>query len=332
MAQLPRSLHATPGMLAEGDAGRVADDHPELAGLQMATAARTAAIEKVRPPCFGYMTVQNKKNEKKGWLGEKERGAALLLALLHEPGRPHLVLMVFVWLGDKSDLLKYFDMKNIVASDRKLTGINFSKMAHECVALPTWSEHGAFALFEPTIKVLRSSAGDNDDPETITLKYVMIKHAWKSPKHGWLRLHTIEEATGVKEWGVRDLIALFPADLRALVPDISPAPPSGLVPTTPSFPAIARDVMYIGEFVYRIGGCVVVRLAVCLRRKLLLSGESLWSKLFTSFRQHVRWRREFCIHTVHAHNRLLRLWHEMPARRSLSLMTDRLLACSKPAR
>ena len=55
------SIYTTPGMGAFGCAGFVPDDDPKYAGLQIAYAARTAAIIKVRLPSFGYLTVLNRK-------------------------------------------------------------------------------------------------------------------------------------------------------------------------------------------------------------------------------------------------------------------------------
>ena len=81
---LPLSVYATPGVRARGFDRLVPADHPKYAGLQLAFVANTPSMRDVHPPCFGFLTV---KNRKKG--GDKpERGAFFLLNLMHVPDRP----------------------------------------------------------------------------------------------------------------------------------------------------------------------------------------------------------------------------------------------------
>ena len=58
-----------------------------------------------------------------------------------------------------------------------------------------------------------------------------------------------------KDWTSEGLLSLVPDKWKPLlVGVVSPLPPSGLVPLVPSFKRIPRDVCYIGDTIYRIGG------------------------------------------------------------------------------
>ena len=58
---LPGSIFATKGARAMGDAGRMPDDHQEVAGLQIAYVARDALTAHLRCPVFGRITTLNRK-------------------------------------------------------------------------------------------------------------------------------------------------------------------------------------------------------------------------------------------------------------------------------
>ena len=144
-------------MRAEGHAGLVPPQHSlKIGGLQIAVVARTASIYKVRAPRFGHMSVLNKSSDK-----QPTRGKCIVLALLHVPARPDIVMVIFVWVVDKADLSKFYPMNLISAADPGVSKKNFKAMKeHEHTIVVTWSQPGAFALFEPSIKVLRD--GDDD--------------------------------------------------------------------------------------------------------------------------------------------------------------------------
>ena len=101
---LPTSLFAAPGVRAFGDAGRVPADDPEHAGLQIAYVARTAAMEAVRMPRFGFVTTINRKRGG----GKAIRNAFLALRLVHVVDRPDMTAMIGLLLLDKDDLPLYY--------------------------------------------------------------------------------------------------------------------------------------------------------------------------------------------------------------------------------
>ena len=103
---LPLSVYATPGVRARGFDRLLPVDHPKYPGLKLAFVANTPDMRDVSPPCFGFLTV---KNRKKGG-GKPERGAILILSVLHVPGpaRPDIVAVVGPWLIDKSDAEIYY--------------------------------------------------------------------------------------------------------------------------------------------------------------------------------------------------------------------------------
>ena len=57
-----------------------------------------------------------------------------------------------------------------------------------------------------------------------------------------------------QDWTVADLVALLPDKQRAWVPDIHPAPPSGLQPVAASFGRVQRDVLRVNGQDVQIGG------------------------------------------------------------------------------
>ena len=77
IAMLPRSVHATEGMIGLGDAGYEGSD-THGTGVQFVYAARTAAIAKVRAPTFGYLNVKLRGS------GDPYRGAVLVLRMQHK--------------------------------------------------------------------------------------------------------------------------------------------------------------------------------------------------------------------------------------------------------
>ena len=68
---LPLSVYATPGVRARGLDRLLPADHPKYAGLQLAFVANTPSMRDVSPPCFGFLTVKNRK----AGGGKLERGA-----------------------------------------------------------------------------------------------------------------------------------------------------------------------------------------------------------------------------------------------------------------
>ena len=52
---------------------------------------------------------------------------------------------------------------------------------HELVLVATWREMPGFALFEPSIKVLRGGAALDDDKDTVVVSAIMRKHECAAP-------------------------------------------------------------------------------------------------------------------------------------------------------
>ena len=67
-------------------------------------------------------------------------------------------------------------------------------------------------------------------------------------------MQSIAELLG-KDWSTEGLLTLVPDKFKPLLVAVaSPLPPSGLAALVPSFKRIPRDVCYIGNIIFRIGG------------------------------------------------------------------------------
>ena len=168
---LPGSIFATKGARAMGDAGRMPDDHKEVAGLQIAYVARDALTAHLRCPVFGRITTLNRKRGG----GKPERGAALVHNIFHVPERPDIMALAITWLIGRDELPKYYPFPQFPQGDPEFTGKAYKAMApHECILDTTWRELSAFSTFEPSIKVFRSTSAESyemyqNDPDVIIL-------------------------------------------------------------------------------------------------------------------------------------------------------------------
>ncbi|KAL1515181.1 hypothetical protein AB1Y20_004242 [Prymnesium parvum] len=246
--QMPLSIFATPAVRGFGEAGFMdADD--DLHGLQSVLVARTSSMAKVWAPCFGFLTTTNRKRGG----GKAERGAFFCLQILCSADRPDAMIVRGMWIIDKPDLAKFYDVNGILAghdSSRKV----FERMRDdECLLDTNWRDTGGFAEFEPGMAVKRS--GDRgDDLDTIILTAIMRRHKYgKALKKEYLKLESIRDVTGVEDWSMQDLLDLLPDKQRSWAPAIEPAPPSGLR-MQPSFGTVAQDACMVGDQVIRIGG------------------------------------------------------------------------------
>jgi hypothetical protein len=172
---LPRSIFATKGARAMGDAGRMPVDHKEVAGLQIAYVARDALTAHLRCPVFGRITTLNRKRGG----GKPERGAALVHNIFHVPERPDIMALAITWLIGRDELPKYYPFPQFPQGDPEFTGKAYKAMApHECILDTTWRELSAFSTFEPSIKVFRSTSAESyemyqNDPDVIILTGVI---------------------------------------------------------------------------------------------------------------------------------------------------------------
>lgn len=254
MKELPRSVFATPGMKALGEAGIVDANDDNFGGLVKAYAARTAVITKVRPPCFGHMQIKLRGT------GEAYRGGFLLLSLLHEPDKPDTVAVMGFWCYDKSDLLsnRFFNYQLLI---NKTHGDPASKLVFDamdddaCILALDWPEVAGFVTFEPSARVIRNGDILSDDKDEYKVAAIQRIHPWG--KTGWRRLELLEDLLG-PTWTLDDIlrhIQTVPAHPGSepsmnLLPCMSPRPASGLLPAAPSFEPIQTDVMLIDGISY----------------------------------------------------------------------------------
>lgn len=215
--QLPLSIFATPAVRGFGEAGFMdADD--DLHGLQSVLVARTSSMAKVWAPCFGFLTTTNRKRGG----GKAERGAFFCLQILCSADRPDAMIVRGMWIIDKPDLAKFYDVNGILAghdSSRKV----FERMRDdECLLDTNWRDTGGFAEFEPGMAVKRSGGKPRlalslhnpiaaqslcermrtdrgDDLDTIILTAIMRRHKYgKALKKEYLKLESIRYVTGVE--------------------------------------------------------------------------------------------------------------------------------------
>lgn len=251
MRDLPRSVHSTPGMIGIGNAGTVPTTDTEFGGLQCVYAARTAAITKVRGPCFGHLTVTNKG-------GVPYRGAFFLVKLMHVPEKPDRVAIYGCWLLDRGDMesSKWYDLKGILRGDIQRVEARVAgdgrRRVHPLAV--DYTEVAGFALFEPSIRVVRQGSDLTDDRDAIKVGTILRRHPWR--KTVWLRIESLRgsvaELTGSKAWTMAELIKLLPADLESRIVPIHPMPPTGLEPLLEEIDVVPRDVAYINGMVVPI--------------------------------------------------------------------------------
>ena len=247
-----------------GDAGRMPDDHKEVAGLQIAYVARDALTAHLRCPVFGRITTLNRKRGG----GKPERGAALVHNIFHVPERPDIMALAITWLIGRDELPKYYPFPQFPQGDPEFTGKAYKAMApHECILDTTWRELSAFSTFEPSIKVFRSTSAESyemyqNDPDVIILTGVIRGKTWTTPAsptrplvlpkcsrqcsrsrcvrlraslcaelpykaRTFKRLELLEDVVG-KEWDILDLLEkCFPVEAIECSPPAMEPPPLG---------------------------------------------------------------------------------------------------------
>jgi hypothetical protein len=209
MKDLPRSIYSTPGMIGVGDAGLMPEDDNSFGGLQRVYAARTAAINKVRAPCFGMLNVTGRSDA-------QFRSAFLVVAMFHEPERPDVVALYGFWLLDKSDVEEYYNIKGIMRVDPASRAAWKELDDDACVLDLNWDQVRGLANFEPSVRVVRNGVELPEDSDAIKLGAVLRRHEWK--RHGWLRLESIAALTGRATWTAEDLIPCVGAQYRESSP------------------------------------------------------------------------------------------------------------------
>ena len=162
MRDLPRSLYATPGMVGMGQAKIVPNEKAEgLEGMVVAHVARTAAMAKVRAPCFGFLT------SKKG--NEDYRAPVYVHAILHPPGAPDVLCMYMNHVLDKEDMDKYYNLQALFKSDVEAKAA-FDALDDDSLILDReWDGVGSFVTFEPSIHVKRNGDVLGADRDAVKL-------------------------------------------------------------------------------------------------------------------------------------------------------------------
>ena len=153
MRDLPRSLYATPGMVGLGEAKVVPNEKAEgLEGMVVVHVARTAAMAKVRAPCFGFLT------SKRG--GEAYRAPVYVPWYVHAtispPGAPDVLCMYTNHVLDKEDMAKHYNLKALYRSDVEAKAA-FDALDDDSLILDReWDGVSSFVTFEPSINVKRN--------------------------------------------------------------------------------------------------------------------------------------------------------------------------------
>ena len=112
-----------------GDAGRMPDDHKEVAGLQIAYVARDALTAHLRCPVFGRITTLNRK---RGGVRHLSAGTSdrlsLSLSLSHARAH-HGAYITSTWLIGRDELPKYYPFPQFPQGDPEFTGKAYKAMA-----------------------------------------------------------------------------------------------------------------------------------------------------------------------------------------------------------
>ena len=237
MLDLPRSVYSTPGMVSLGNAKIIEESVADFGGMQVVYAARTAAISKVRAPCFGFTngTYQDK----------PYRSAVLVVSQLIVPEQPDVVAQYAFHIIGKDDFMSdnIYNPAAFFRSDPKSKKVFDALPDDACILDLNYGKVHGLAYFEPSIRVLTADAELGDDRDTIKLGAVLRRHPWR--KQGWLRLESLDELVG-PAWTAADLMKLakqFNPEVETLQAIMEPTPPMGIVPAAAAFDAIAPDVM-----------------------------------------------------------------------------------------
>lgn len=235
-------------MLAKGKAGVVPpNDKHGLSGLVIANTAQTSTIHKLRPPTFGTLTTVHG--------GEARRELFLVLQALHMPQKPDIVGLRGKWLLQRCDFDCFYDEAGIRFGDVQSGAVLDSMSNTDYILCLDWHEFGAFKNFEPSAKAFIQGQ-PSDDPDSFKLVAVVRNVAWGKTRQ-WKRVQNISQVLNKSDYSMRDLLTLLPADEQGWVKDMvtTPviSPPSGIVPSSPSFQAIEREVFYAGDTIYRVG-------------------------------------------------------------------------------
>ena len=247
MRDLPRSVYSTPGMVGLGNAKIIEESDQDFGGMQIVYAARTAAISKVRAPCFGFTN---------GTYQEKPYRAAVLVASqLIVPEQPDVVAQYNFHIIGKDDFMSgtIYKPAAFFRSDPKSKEVFDSLPDDACILDLNYGKVHGLAQFEPSIRVLTADAALGDDRDAIKLGAVLRRHPWR--KQGWLRLESLDELVG-PAWTAADLMKLakqFNPEVETLEAVMEPPPPMGVVPSAPAFDAIAPDVMLINGTHFAVG-------------------------------------------------------------------------------
>ena len=250
MKDLPLpGIYSTPGMIAIGHSHDVPEDWPALCCLRVPWSAQAATMVPVRLPRFAHLNMQMTK-------GQSYRGGVLAKAFLHHPDSPDRVAVFCKCILDKEDLEsgKYYDLKALFRSD-PASKEAYDKMDPDgCVLDLEWEMVGGFSDLEVSIEVLRNGEIAEGDGDAVKIQAIKRRHPWR--KDGWSRIELLSDLVKDRAWTMADILRLddeFDASQARLVPEMHPAPPSGLAPTEASFESLPPDVMLINGVHFPIG-------------------------------------------------------------------------------
>ena len=231
-------------MIAKGKAGVVPNgDKHGLGGLVVANTVQTDSIHKLRAPAFGHLTTFDG--------GEARRELFLVLQALHKPQKPDIVGLRGKWLLQRCDFDCFYDEAGIRFGDVQSGAVLDAMSDTDYILCLDWHEFGAFKKFEPSAKAF-IQGNPTDDPDAFKLVAVVRNVAWGKTRV-WKRVQNIAQVLNATDYCMRDLLSLLPPDEQGWVALHDIAPPSGIVPSSPSFPPIERDVFYTGDTIYRVG-------------------------------------------------------------------------------
>ena len=224
-----RSCFSTPGVRGFGNLGIVQDG--ELAGMQICAVVRSAFKEYRQAPCFGWLTMKNKKIG-----GDKDvKSGFFALFYFHPPNAPEQVGVAGVWAPDRDEIDTYQGTWLHRCGKRVPEGPG---QWLDCF----WFEWSYFSLFETNVTVVHSPDLVTSDPDIFFLRGSLHEVNYKPVFAACPQEPTTEY-----------LLGLLAPKHQAIVVPIAPEPPSGIISTVASFNEIPRSVAWVGNRLF-LGG------------------------------------------------------------------------------
>ena len=232
---LPASIYATAGRRAHGF-GDVLPPTDMYAGLTRAKRADTNMGEPCRGPLFGTAGTTNSKKD------GNQRVTELFLSseVIHPEDNPDRVAHRGLWCTTGEGLLLFRAGANFSADvKRKLRDM----APNERVIDKQWPDVVVHATFEPGVAIETGPAtGASAVEDKFFICYILIVQNWQ--------YHLVELSHGAT---IDEIMEVVGDGLVQPPLTIHPPPPSGLVPSTPSFDAIASDAYFHDGVVRHVG-------------------------------------------------------------------------------